>query len=118
MFPSPRARSRLQVEGPPIHNAIDEQIANPPLSAQHDPACLLPIHALPLFPPLPPSVFHPLPSEIVEFPLGVPSELLVTDDALDDVARVVTSFSGEGGGLQVSRRGDERSDLKDAKRAG
>jgi hypothetical protein len=58
-------------------------------------------------------VFHPLPSEVVKLPLGVPSELLVPDDALNDVARVVTSFSGEGGGLQVSRRGDERSDLRD-----
>lgn len=60
-------------------------------------------------------MLHPFPCEIVEFPLGVPSQILVPDDALNDIARVIMPLTGEGRRLQVTRRGDEGSDLSSSR---
>lgn len=56
-------------------------------------------------------MLHPLSSEIVEFPFRIPTQIGIVDDGLDDIPWVVRSFSSEGGGLEVTRRGNEGSDL-------
>ena len=71
----------------------------------------LPPLSLSLLPPFPFPMLHPLSSEIVEFPFRIPTQIGIVDDGLDDIPWVVRSFSSEGGGLEVTRRGNEGSDL-------